>query len=323
MTLEKAVGTLRIYGCGGTGVKRAHPFQGQPHNEGLADVSVTYVDTSMSDFAKDIDLEDCFLTEDTDGSGSKRSANPHIISSVIRQVPVKFAPGDVNVVIMSGIGGSGSVIGPLLCKELLMRDAPTIAIVVLSTVSQLAITNCLDTIKTLAGQSRLANKPLITLFHNNGANTDIDAVDEAIYNQITALQILASRSHMGLDTADVANVLNYTNVTGLEPQLSTMDIVTSVEELAEVSYPVTVCTVAKKAPDLSSIGMEHCCGGIMQHTYSDVDELHFATSITELPNVVKMLESALLKVKERTGSRPTTVKLVDANTLPDDGLFFS
>ncbi len=323
MSLEKEVGTIRVYGCGGTGVKRTHPFQNLPANQGLADVSVAYIDTSKSDFAVDIDLEDCFLTEDTDGSGSKRSANPHIISSVIKQIPIKFAPKDLNVVVMSGCGGSGSVLGPLLCKELLLRGAPTVAIVVLSTVSQRAIMNCLDTIKTLEAQTRITNKPLVTIFHNNGANTDIEAVDEAIYNQITALQILASRSHIGLDTSDVANFLDYTNVISLEPQLTTMTIVTSIEDLSEISYPVTVCTVAQTAPDLSSIGMEHYCGGIMQHTYSDVDELYFATSVTELPSVVKMLEAALSKNKERTGSRPTTAKLVDPNTMPDDGLFFS
>lgn len=323
MSLDKPTGTVAIYGCGGTGVKRAHPFQHETHVDGLADVSVAYVDTSKSDLAKDVNLDNCFLTEDTDGSGSKRSANPHIISSVIKQIPVKFPPKDLNIVTMSGIGGSGSVIGPLLCKELLTRGVPTVAIVVLSTVSQRAIMNCLDTIKTLAAQARLANKPLITIFHNNGANTDIDAVDEAIYNQITALRILASRTHVGLDTSDVANMLNYANVTSIEPQLATMDIVTSVTDLADVPYPVTVCSVAQQTPDLSAIGMEHYCGGTMQHIYNDVDELHFAVSLSELPNVIKMLETALSKMQERTGARPTVAKLVDTNAIPDDGLFFS
>lgn len=323
--MEQTKGQIRFFGCGGTGVKLGDRFDNLEPDDRLADIKVCYLDTSTSDLPKDVNPLQCFITEGTDGSGSKRSSNAHIITSnAMRQVLTKFPPEDLNIVGFSGIGGSGSLMGPVTVRDLLERGAPVIAIVVVGTSSIRSIMNCLDTLKTLAAQSALAKKPLTVLLFNNGANDRIDEVDDAVERSVQALRILASRRHVGLDRSDIANMLDYTQVTSVAPQLATMTITSSEEELREVPYPVAITTLYSESTKSGELGSDHYSSARLSEPYNDVDELHFAVSVSQLNKVVKMLEDELAKLRQKNGARVDTgSSLLDKAECSDDGLFFS
>lgn len=320
----KTQGRIMVYGCGGTGVKRAHSVATKETVDGHADVSVCYIDASFSDLPDSVSSDDCYLLEGTEGSGSERSTNPHIIKSIIKQIPNRFKPQDLNVVIFGGTGGSGSVFGPFLVAELIERGAPVVAIVVLGSVSEKATMNALATLKSLANMSIKADVPFVVMVENNLHNdrAAMAQVDRNVDFNVQALRVLAHKGHIGLDREDVANFLRFNKVTGVPAQLATLTVATNVEERKTSSYPVSVCSINKGATDLGELSPEYYCGGELRNPEgTECDEIMYLISVTDTPAIFKHLEKRLQEIRERSSSRPQ-VAMAKFESDDDDGMVF-
>ena len=130
MSTIQPKGRVRLYAAGGCGLNIGGQLAAhRDRNEtAFANLDIVYVDTSKSNLRNGIDAANVYLIPDLDGSGKVRSENHAEIGQHIRQILHKFSPADLNIVLSSAAGGSGSVIAPLLASELLASDAPTIVI---------------------------------------------------------------------------------------------------------------------------------------------------------------------------------------------------
>jgi len=134
-------GKIRIYGCGGAGINLTSHFINLPADGNYAEVLAAMVDTSRSNISTDIAEDLCYILPEVDGSGKVRKENHEVIGGVVKQILLQHKPEDLNVVVFSGSGGSGSVIGPLITKELLSREHSVICVMVGSDESAITCTN--------------------------------------------------------------------------------------------------------------------------------------------------------------------------------------
>ena len=173
-------GKVTLYGAGGCGINIAKRFYDAQPQVGVADLSFCFADTSRSNISAELDPKDCYVLPDVDGSGKIRKENYQAITQVIQQIPINFAPGDLNIVIFSASGGSGSTMGPLIVRELLKEGHPTVAIVVGSFESYITANNTMNTIKSLDSISRSIGVPIVVSFENNIDNTRSTFVDHSV-----------------------------------------------------------------------------------------------------------------------------------------------
>lgn len=325
---ENNNGVLRIYACGGAGVNIGQQYYNAPRQVGMADVSVCFLDTSRSNLSGNIAAEDLFILPDLDsnskdGSGKVRSENYAPIAAHIKQIAPKFKPADINIVLSSTTGGSGSVFGPLLAKELLAKGEVVVYIAIGSHESVITANNAIKTIKSLDNMAAKAELPIVMSYHNNRNNSNRRAVDAEIREVIAKLSILAYKDHHALDTSDVLHWAHYTKVTDMPPQLALLEIVSSVESVREIAYPISIASVSVGDTDIGSIGADYQTEGFFKegHTVNNISELHYVISVNDVPSLVKMLEEEIRKLEEKREARPPVARITQKNdSAEDDGL---
>lgn len=315
-------GKLALYGAGGCGINIVKKFYGSQPQSGLAELSFCFADSSRSNLTPDLDPKDCFLLPDVDGSGKIRKENYEAMRQVIQQVPIQYTPGDLNVVVFSASGGTGSVMGPLIVRELLSQGIPTIAIVVGSFESMITANNTMDTIKSLDSISRKLDVPLTISFENNGDNTLRRDVDESIAITISLLARLACRNHMAMDTADLRNWLQYNRHTDVPAQLSLLEIVTSVESASQISAPISIATLCDEESKIGSIGADYQCTGYFTDLTrpNNINEIHYIIGIDDIKILVNTVETEIERLEKKRMSRPKTSALVKNDEADDSGM---
>lgn len=205
---------LNVYCCGGAGSNVGKQITD-------LDVNVTFIDTSVSNL-KGVDESKIYKIEGIDGAGKDRKITYDNFKNP-DEVLIRFKPSaELNVVISSLSGGSGSIIAPVLARELIKQGHNTIVIAIDSTNSVIEIENCIKTLKTYKSFSN-AQKKSISIFHiPNKSRKEAD--HRAIYF-INLLSLLVNKEHTEeFDTSDLRNFINFDNVTDNEPNVSIIEI---------------------------------------------------------------------------------------------------
>lgn len=232
--------TLKLYGCGGFGTNIAKQYQPVPD---LTDaVQVAYVDTSHSN----IDASNekfAYLINDIDGSGKKRDLNATTIRRHVSPALTEFPPGDFNLVLFSGSGGSGSVFGPLLIDELLNRKKLVIAIVLGDSDSAIATRNTLKTIQSLSALSEKHNTAITIFYEEMGTGMHRREIDAMFHEAIASLKLLSSGLNTEMDTQDLVNWLYYQNATPHTAGLGILNIYNTNERLSELYDALSVASL--------------------------------------------------------------------------------
>lgn len=216
---------MNIYACGGAAtniVSQVLKFAGKK-SPGFAEINPIFLDTSSSNVNPLIPKDRTYLIEGLDGSGKLRKANYDKISECSKEMLHMFKPGDVNLVIHSASGGSGSVIGPVLVSELLSRGEIVVVALIGSTGSRIETENTLKTLHSYEVISSKRETPVIACYRENSKETPRGHVDSEIQTTIVILSALFSGENRELDGADLRNFLNYVNVTDFQPKLSVLD----------------------------------------------------------------------------------------------------
>lgn len=210
-----ATNKLRVYLCGGTGANI-----GRKLKPGIC-ASVT-VDTSVSN-TRGISKENVFLVEGMDGSGKKQSVTYQNFKPIAKDVLIKHKPSDeLNVVLSSTSGGSGSVMAPMIASALIEAGKNVICVGIESTTSLIETRNALTTLRNYKGVST-ALKKCVTLYYIDSASK-AEADDRAIW-LIDLLALLIDKSRIDeLDISDIANFINFNVVTAHEPNVSILEI---------------------------------------------------------------------------------------------------
>ena len=248
--------TLNIYGCGGAGINLAKKYiansAASQHEEGFCDMKAYFIDTSRSNLNDPaFNQENVYLMDGLDGSGKKRDSNYGAIRERSKEIVQKFKPSEINVVIHSASGGSGSVIGPILAGEISEKSL-TVIILIGSTDSRIETDN---TIKTIMGYEVIAQKkdmPVAVMYYENGADKTRGMIDNEIGVDIALLSILFSGDNAELDSADLKNFINYQNVTTYKPSLTRLEFFSKEIELARDQYVASLATLTDENTDSKS-----------------------------------------------------------------------
>ena len=244
-------GQIRVYACGGAGTNIGAQIEKYRNNADTetANLNITYVDTSKSNLARNrhsIAAEHTYLIEGLDGSGKIRAENYEAIVQHSKDVLQAHKPMDLNIVISSAAGGSGSVIAPTIVGELLDRKVPVIVLLVGSTATKLDAENTLKTIKSYESISQKKRAPVVAVYDENSENLPRGEVDNRMVFAVLTLAILYSRQNHELDSQDLFNWLRYDRVTSFPAQLAALTIIDGrqpLNELKELGHVISVATI--------------------------------------------------------------------------------
>lgn len=315
--------TIRLYGCGGCGINLVTPFAGDGNARGFSEIEVGLIDTSVSNLTdkhKQANIPFFLAVDEGEGSGKVRRDNASAINDTVRQCLIKQPPAGFNIVAFSASGGSGSVIGPLLMKELLNRGIPAVAIVVGSSESSITATNSLNTLKSLAAIGDQLDKPTIISYQHNGRDTRRSQVDAICKATIHALSALCSQQNDELDQRDVQNWAFYNHSTNVPAQLSLLEVCDSVAVAKEIEAPISVASLMtdKDAPAPELYPEYSCIGYREEGLEDDLTEVHYIISVDGISELVKIRQDEVDNYGRNTDSRNVnTGKVLSGNDKVD------
>jgi len=204
-----------VWGCGGCGTNIAKQITD-------LDIEVNYIDTSTSNL-KGVKSDNIFVLENIDGAGKDRSKTYEHFKHIASDVIIKFKPStSLNIVVSSLSGGSGSIMGPLITKELISQGYNTIAIAVDSKHSVKELDNTIKTLKTYKSISDGIKKAVSIFYIENTNRRESD--NKAIWF-INLLSLLVNKHHTEeFDTSDLTNYINFDKVTENQPTVSILEL---------------------------------------------------------------------------------------------------
>jgi len=317
-------GTLRLYGAGGAGtniIGSWYEMDGR-NAPGTALCKIAFADTSRSNLPAEVDDSKVFLLADKDGSGGVRRENHVDIGRNVPALLQQHPPGDVNVVVFSSSGGSGSVFGPLIVKELLAGGHPVVVITIGSEESAIRRQNTLNTLKSLDNIARQTGVPVVTAYFHNSPDTKRSAVDTRCRYILATLAVLASRQNRELDMADLSNWLNFPKVTAVEAQLSLLHVYNNVADVDAASNPISIASLLKDADQPHYTVMpEYSTTGFPREKIDSFDQLHFVITVDGIRTIDKMLNEKLGDAHKQVGARVKHDPIVkNTDKVTDDGL---
>lgn len=307
--------TIRLYGCGGCGINIVTPFATGELGRGYSDIEVGLIDSSTSNYTdkhRENNVPFFLATDEGEGSGKVRRDNAGVINDNIRAALQKQPPAGFNIVVFSASGGTGSVSGPLLVKELLSRGIPAVALVVGSSESSITATNSLNTLKSLAAIGDSLDKPTIISYQHNSKETKRSTVDAICNATIHALSALCSQQNDELDQRDVQNWAFYNHSTSVPAQLSLLEVCDSVETAKRIEAPIAVATLLEdKDADAPDLMPEYSCIGYRLDGLDDgLTEVHYVISVDGIAELIKIRQDEVDEYSRATDSRNTNTKKV-------------
>ena len=309
-------GKMRIYACGGAGVNQGKPLLNETLGEGFADLDIALVDTSHSNnIAGTIPDSAFYLLPNADGSGKKRSENHHEIANTVKDVLVKHKPAYFNVVVYSTSGGSGSVYGPLIQRELMQMGVPVVAVLIGNTTTAIEATNTVNTLKSLDNIARKCDVPAIVHYTSNTKTRSRKDVHKIVQQSILSLALKNSRLNEELDTTDVANWARFNNVSSVPAQLALLDIVVDEETAQAIIDPISVASIINVGEDATlEFAPDYGCVGYKDKKVSvETPELHFVISTHFVPEMFAAINKTAVQFDEVKAARPSQTALVGKN----------
>jgi hypothetical protein len=306
---------MNVYAAGGAGINiisMLMKHEDKP-SDGFAVFKPIFLDTSASNFKRaglDINDEKVYLIEDRDGSGKKRDSNANAIAERSKEILHRFKPGDLNVIVHSASGGSGSVIGPILANQLLKKEHQTIVIAIGSTDSRIEVENTTKTLKGYEATSRTLGRPVNMVYYENSRETPRGSVDQKVQTILVLLAAIFSGQNHELDSADLFNFLNYQKVTSVDPQLTHLEFYSKSVELARGHSVISAVSISDAGTDASiGIPVGYRATGLIDDKLKDaitVDlPLHIVTVGGYFPNVIERLARLIKDIDEHTSSAVT------------------
>lgn len=322
-------GKIRIYSVGGAGIGVGKYFEQERgvRNEGYAELHPAYADTSTaSTFG--VPEDSFYQIPNADGSGGVRSHNAAEIVRSTNDILARFEPLEMNIVIGSVTGGSGSVWGPSIVSELLARDLPVIVFAISGDETKQYIENSIKTLLSYEGITSVRKKPVVMAFHQNHTDGTVEEIDQRIQLAISCLTVLYSRRNKNLDTRDLYNWLNFNHpgVTTFAEQVAILSV-----HQGQIDLPdQTLISVATLNTDLNNTRIGQPVDYQRVGVPMVIDEasrlkfpLHFAISDGLLDGIVKRLRRQVAEYDSKALARTIRNRLgTGKEEVTSNGLVF-
>jgi hypothetical protein len=302
---------IKLYACGGAGLNVAAHFTTKNPKR---DIEPVFIDTSRSNITKGIPEDNLYLIEGLDGSGKVRAENHVQIGECILDILKNHSAGDLNVVLSSGSGGSGSVIAPSLVSELLSRDVPTVVIIIGGTDSRIELENTIRTLKSYESIAQMRKTPVVALYFENTETKSRKAVDADVHRAIDVLATLFSGNISELDSSDLRNWLRYTKVTSYDAHLTNLEFFIDKVNLTKPHSVITVATLTDGETSSSTgCAVEYQCVGMVDPKSVDFKlPMHSVIMTGVFDEIHKALDQKLKALDESRNAR-----IVRSNILSD------
>lgn len=319
-------GTLRIYGCGGFGINIATSFEraAGEFEHGYAEAFPTYIDTSRSNLRPEINPDRVFLLQDVDGSGKVRKENHTQIARTVKNIVQTHSPKDMNVVVFSASGGSGSVFGPLIAKELLERGETVVCIVVGSDESALTAANTRNTLKSLESIAGIVDAPVVMFYSQNEKDIPRSEIDAQCRQVISSICVLASANNDEMDSRDIANWTRFNRTTSVGARLVQFEVCFGNEDAERAIDPVAIASLYQSPDDAAlKIEPEYHTAGYPRGVVKNFSNMHFVITLGDVPAIYKRMEEKITMQELQRAARVVHDKIVsDKDIVTGDGLVF-
>lgn len=212
---------INLYLCGGSGINIGGTYKRIAKCTNGKEANFIGIDFS----GNNIPDNDLFpvLQGNEGGSGKVRSENYKGTDIFLESVLSQHKPNKFNIVVMSSSGGSGSVIGHDLIKELLIQDKVVVGVIIGDNSSNVEMQNNVNTFMTLDSYRRELNKPIAYTYAENQTGKTRGQINEGICNRLDLLSMLLTEQNEEMDYKDVRNFFCYTNATNIPATLTQLN----------------------------------------------------------------------------------------------------
>ena len=197
---------FHIYGAGGFGTDAVFRYLGDGEEKASR---ITVMDTSEANIAKHANRDlVTFLKIDNvtgEGSGKFRPENVEPILNFVSNYTKKTKFHDVNVIVFSMAGGSGSVIGPLLAKEIFRQGKIAILIIVADHESHQDAKNTINTLKGLNDFALEESFYVPTILFDN--SFDWSVVNNGVNETLNSIRLMMELNTDAIDMKDKLHFL--------------------------------------------------------------------------------------------------------------------
>lgn len=320
--------SIRFVACGGTGInilRRHRENQTLENSDIRAQEFFSYIDTSVANL-HNVNAEEVFVLKDVDGSGKNRPANAAAIKAAIPSIMLQQPACDLNVVIFSAGGGTGSTAGPMILEQLLAEGHAAVAIVIGCHESLKATTNTISTLQGLEIAVQRLGRPIVMHYKENDrnkSNAENDIVPQFVMGM---LSVLASGKNAHLDMSDIRNFFDFHKVTHHQPCLAMLDVFAREEDvISEIGHAVTFAALMKD-PDsiVPAVQTDYDTVGYLPETTSlHQKSFYFTVTVERLSAVFKTLLEKKAQADKQRQITSSTTSLLGGNIQADDlGLVF-
>ncbi len=335
MNHQNPVGEVQIYACGGGGTNICAMYSDVAElGKSSAVIHTAFIDTSDSNLRKrSLPVDEVFFikkpddlvdADQIDGSGKVRDENAQYIIDAVPRILHAHPPRDVNIVVATAAGGSGSVIAPTLAYELLERGKDVVLIIVGVIDDDITIENTLGTIKSLESTVDDLQRVVNTRFIMHRKNDKREDINKRAQFFISSLCVLASRQNDELDTRDLSRWLNYNTVprANLKPALTLVDCFldpNQVEKEAKNTFAMAMVLkdTDQEKPDVS---LAYHGIGYLPEDGSSRHNLYFTSDVSGWAAIRQELNTELKAVNERRSIREAGARFNEGGTKGKKGL---
>jgi len=301
---------LNVYCCGGAGTNIGKQISD-------LDINISFIDTSNSNF-KGIDTDKVYQIEGTDGAGKDRNITYENFKDP-EEVLIRFKPSPrLNIVMSSLSGGSGSIIAPILTRELIRQDYNTIVIGIDSTNSVKEIDNTIKTLKTYKSISNSIKKSISIFYIENNSRKE---ADQQAIRFINLLSLLVSKEHTEeFDTLDLKNFINFDKVTENEPSVSIIDINANETIIPEKNTSIvsTILLTTNRNNTIGQVIPEYLSTCIVTDKNYNNEDIRIDNVLGKLALIVNNLEN--LKKEYQDMKTINKFKELDVGGSTEDGI---
>lgn len=278
---------MKLYCCGGCGTNIGSMIKN-------LDLDICYIDTSTSN-SKNIKSDNIHILDGVEGAGKDRSKTYNYFSKEdAENLLIKFKPAhDLNIVISSLSGGSGSLLGALIVKELVSNDHNVLVIAVDSKNSIKELDNSINTLKTYKSISDTTKKA-ISLFYIE--NSDRAKSDSRAIWFINLLSVLLNKELSDeFDTTDLHHWLNFNKVTDNSPSVAVIEVGLNEPIMPEknTNIAATILMTTDRQTSIKPVIPDYLASCVVTDPNCKMDDVRIDNVLGKLASIISDMEDEL------------------------------